>query len=151
MSKESLSIIIPFYQDRQRLIPTLNALTTLTTRGDLEAELIIVEDGRWRTNIPHIEDQWRETIERVPNLKLITTEHKGKGHAVKRGVFAANGELILTLDADAAMAIPPEETLGRKIKFYINYYEKRYPDILVGKRPLPLRREGMSFLRRWLA
>ena len=52
-------------------------------------------------------DSNRSSTSRVPRLTLLTVPHGGKGAAVRTGILAAAGDLVIFADAD--MATPPDQ------------------------------------------
>ena len=99
----ALSVILPALDESRRLPPYLQAVRNYFD-GDLCAEsartyeVIVVDDGS-RDNTAGVVADLSKTW---PQLRLLRHEHnRGKGAAVRNGVFAAGGELILFADADA--------------------------------------------------
>ncbi len=58
------------------------------------------------------------------NLKININEGSGKKHALKTGILAANGNLIVTTDADCA---PPAAWL----RTIVSFYEEHAPDMII--------------------
>ena len=109
----SISLIIPAFNEAKRL-PQF--LTTIRAYGAEQLsddyEVLVVDDGS--------SDGSRESMERLatdwPQLKLLQhTQNRGKGAAVRTGMLAAQGELLLFADADGATAIEEETRLRAAI------------------------------------
>ena len=126
MSSSDLSIIVPAYNESRRIGATLTALNAWAATSDLRCELIVVDDGSG----DHTLDVVRAATLDALALTVIENAHNhGKGHAVRRGMLAAAGELLLLCDAD--MSTPISEL--DKLRPWI---EQGY-DIVIGSRDLP--------------
>lgn len=127
-----LSVLIPAYNEENRLGATLNNVKVFFDSKAFSYEIIVVNDGS--------SDKTAE-IAKLNAAKLIEyKENMGKGYAVKKGVEAATGDYILFLDADNATPVEEFE------KLFI-YMENA--DIAIGSRYLPNSKieRGQSFLR----
>ena len=125
--KYDLSIIVPAYNESNRIKPTLILIADYIKEEKINAEIIVVSDGS--------KDDTNEVIEklakRIPNLKLEAYEkNQGKGFAVKTGIDAAKGKLILFTDADNSTPIEEFSNLRDQMK-------KQKADIAIGSRYLP--------------
>lgn len=94
-----LSVVIPAYNEERRLPPTvIDMIDFLEGRGD-HYEIIIVNDG----STDNTSKMVRKIQRLSPHVFLIEQPRNGgKGLAVRTGVLAARGELILMADADGA-------------------------------------------------
>lgn len=94
-----LSVVIPAYNEAERILPTLGAVAVVVSSFGYDWELIVSDDGS--------EDDTAELVESLAwaNLRVIRHANTGKGGAVKRGVLAALGERILFADADNSTPI----------------------------------------------
>jgi len=134
----SVSLIIPAYNEEQRLGPFLQEISRYVTRHPRELrEVIVVDDG----STDHTKKIVAAHQRKLPRLKLIAlAKNRGKGAAIKRGVQAAAGDLIIFLDADGATPI------GEVPKMIDALAEA---DIAIGNRWLPgAKAERHSALRR---
>ncbi|MFF3557379.1 dolichyl-phosphate beta-glucosyltransferase [Streptomyces tsukubensis] len=102
-----LSVVVPAYNEAERLLPTLHAV-----RDHLDAdpgrwgswELIVVDDGSTDDTAAVA----REAAADDPRIHVVTSpENHGKGHALRQGVLASYGSRVLVTDAD--LATPIEE------------------------------------------
>jgi dolichyl-phosphate beta-glucosyltransferase len=99
-----LSVIIPAYDEEERLLPTLERLHTHLAAGAASYEILVVDDGSRYGTAALVE----ATRARIPHLALLRQpRNRGKGAAVRRGMLAARGRVRVMFDADASM--PPEE------------------------------------------
>jgi len=92
--EEKLSIIFPCFNEEAYVADVLEAL--LAKKLSIPKEVIVVESNST--------DRTREIVQRFashPDVKLILEERpRGKGHAVRAGLKAATGSIILIQDAD---------------------------------------------------
>ena len=99
-----LSVIVPAYNEEQRLLPTLERLHAFLSAQPLRYEILVVDDGSKDGTCRVTE----EAIAHIPNLKLLRQmPNKGKGAAVRMGMLAARGQIRVMCDADCSM--PPEQ------------------------------------------
>lgn len=96
-----LSVIVPAYNEEQRLPHSLRRIVGHLGKQEYTSEVIVVDDGSEDGTAQVVEEMMIE----LPILSLIRTEHRGKGHAVKRGMLAGRGEYLFICDADLSMPI----------------------------------------------
>lgn len=98
-----LSVVIPAYNEEQRLPKVLDALSNVLCR--CVAEVIVVCDG-CTDKTAVVAAQWADRLQ----LRIINDLiNRGKGYAVRQGVRAARGQIIAFMDADGST--PPFELL----------------------------------------
>ena len=90
------SIVIPAYNEERRIATTLEHVMKYVAERNVRAEIIVVDDGS-RDRTADVVMWYRRKTYRV---KLLRLEHQGKGSAVRAGVNAAHGQIILLCDAD---------------------------------------------------
>jgi dolichyl-phosphate beta-glucosyltransferase len=109
----ALSLVIPAYNEALRLPPYLAQVRPcLESRYGDRYEVIVVDDAST--------DGLAQVVERLaagwPQLRCIRhPENRGKGAAVRTGMLAAHGELLLFADADGATPIEEEGRLAAAI------------------------------------
>jgi glycosyltransferase involved in cell wall biosynthesis len=91
---EKLSIILPVYNEERYVAQVIE--TVLAKRLRVEKEVIIVESNS--------KDRTREIVQTFagrPGVKIVLEDGpQGKGHAVKTGLQAVTGTIVLIQDAD---------------------------------------------------
>lgn len=114
-----LSIIVPAYNEAERLPATLPVILAYLEKSSLVTELIVVDDGST--------DETAALVRQVaPHARLIRHErNQGKGAAVRTGMVAAEGEWRYLCDADLSTPITEVD----------NFLANRHKgDIILGSR-----------------
>jgi dolichyl-phosphate beta-glucosyltransferase len=97
-----VSIIIPAYNEEKRIVNTLNTITAFFASTPDSYEVITVNDGSTDDSLKILND----FASVHPQIRVISySPNQGKGYAVKKGVEAAQGPLILLSDADLSTPI----------------------------------------------
>lgn len=138
-----LSIVIPTFNEEDRILPTIGAITGYVSKLGTDWELIVADDGS--------SDKTVEVVEALgfANLRVLKARHIGKGSAVQQGMLAARGKYVLFSDADNSTPIEEVTRLLPKLE-YEGY------DIAIGSRVPRSAKEIKSpltrhLLRRWLS
>jgi len=132
----SLSIIMPAYNEENRLPETLNMFIEWKKQNsDLNIELIIVNDG----SIDKTNDIALSFHHNHSWIKLINEKHVGMMNAIISGIHCAQYDLIGTLEADS----PVHPEYFNTCLDYVNDY-----DIIIGSRFLGNKVKGKSIARR---
>jgi dolichyl-phosphate beta-glucosyltransferase len=100
----SLSVIIPAFNEADRLSKTLRIAVDYLRDNWPQSELILVDDG----SSDHTEALARQTFEDSGGLRTSVISYKsnlGKGRAVRLGLLAARGDVALFSDADLSTPI----------------------------------------------
>ncbi len=122
-----LSVIVPCYQEADRIRGTVDTIAGATTaRFGSAWEIIVVDDGSRDDTADRARDIGpRVRVHRLP-------ENRGKGAAVREGMLAARGRLRLMTDADLSTPIDEVDCLMAAIG--------RGADIAIGRRTGPYSR-----------
>jgi dolichyl-phosphate beta-glucosyltransferase len=96
-----LSIIIPAYNEEERLPQSLERIGSFAAGQTYSTEVLVVNDGS-QDNTANIARDFRR---KYPFVSLIDKEHRGKGHTVKTGIMAAQGQYLFACDSDLSMPI----------------------------------------------
>lgn len=120
-----LSVIVPAYNEAARIGASLHALLDFLRAQSYTFELIVVDDGSRDATVQVVQ----ATLRDVDAARLICyTPNRGKGCAVRQGVLASRGEIVLFTDAD--LSTPVSEIPGA-LKILQNDF-----DIVIGSRAL---------------
>jgi dolichyl-phosphate beta-glucosyltransferase len=94
-----LTVVIPAFNEEQRLGPTIDQLARFLTDRGGRFEIIVVDDGSTDGTVTLCEC----LAGRWPVVRVIpTAPNRGKGHAVRVGMRAARGAVVLMTDADGS-------------------------------------------------
>lgn len=121
-----LSVVIPAYDEAQRIGVTLCRILDYLERQPYTSEVLVVSDGsRDRTT-----DVVRDVAAAHPSVFILDNiVNRGKGYSVRRGVLESRGQFVLFSDADLSTPIEEVEQL---IKFLHDGY-----DVSIASRALP--------------
>jgi len=105
MGSYTYSIIIPAYNESQRISASLERILAYIGEQQWGAEVIVVNDGS-RDNTAEIVREFSKTH---PMVRLIENPgNRGKGYTVRNGMMQAHGDILLFTDAD--LSSPIEES-----------------------------------------
>ncbi len=141
MSK-SLSIIVPAYNEEARLGDSVRKILAYIEKRNLDAELIVVDDGS-RDNTTKVAGKIFTEFPGISTSAIQYDENRGKGFAVKTGLESADGEIALFSDADLSTPIEELPKLIEPIEsgeFDITFGSRALDRSLIGERQ-PWRRE----------
>lgn len=96
-----LSLVIPAHNEESRLPATLEQVFAYLTLQNYAAEVIVVENGSTDRTL----EIAQSFTSRHTQLKVIHTDERGKGLAVKQGMLAARGAFRFFADADFSMPV----------------------------------------------
>ncbi|HOX41798.1 MAG TPA: glycosyltransferase family 2 protein, partial [bacterium] len=119
--QRELSIIIPAYNEERRIRETLIRVLAYRIKERLDAEIIVVDDGS-TDRTAEILEEFRDEL-----VVIKINPNRGKGFAVKSGVMAASGKIILFMDADLATDLS-------EIKASLKDFKRDGANILIGVR-----------------
>ncbi len=124
LDRPTLAVVVPAYDEEARIGSTLARMDEYFQAQSYTWSVTVVSDGS-RDATPAIVEAFAETH---PGFALHAyAPNRGKGHAVRVGVHAAEADLILFSDADLATPIEEVDKLLAAIEG---------ADIAIGSRPL---------------
>ncbi len=98
------SIVIPCYNEELRLPDLLKSFSTFVHSWASKLEIIFVNDGSQDNTVKVLQDFFNKTNFNNATFKIISLDkNSGKGAAIQKGVLEAQGDFILTMDADGAV------------------------------------------------
>jgi dolichyl-phosphate beta-glucosyltransferase len=121
----NLSVVVPAFNEEKRIEQPLDGVVQYLRSHFDQWELIYSDDGST--------DKTREKLQKLqeiyPEIKIVgTPKNRGKGSAVREGMMAATGDIILFSDTDFSTPIEETEKL-------LGYLQNGY-DIAIGSRGL---------------
>lgn len=147
MSNIYLSVIIPAYNEEERIADTLYIIKDYLAQQPYASEVIIVDDGStdWTTEVVRSVDYYSNEIKSQQiSVVLENVKNVGKGFSVARGMLKARGTYVLFLDADLAA---PIDEIVRLLPYLDEGYE-----VVIGSRRLGAAyAENKSLARRVLS
>jgi len=104
----ALSVVVPAYNERNRLRGTLEEMRDYLEGRGLDYEIIVVDDGSKDGTSALV----REMRGAIPGLRLISMpRNHGKGYMVRVGVINSRGDHVIFADADGATPFAEIEKL----------------------------------------
>ena len=119
-----LSVIIPAFNEAERLPPTLLAIRCFLDGWGRPYEILVVDDGSTDETVRRAREAGGPVV-----TVLANRGNRGKGHSVRRGMLAAQGDLRLMCDADLST---PIEEFPRLLSRLDDGH-----DVAIGSRALP--------------
>lgn len=101
MKEIKLSIIIPAYNEEERLPRTLKTIHDFLEKQPYQAEVLVVENGSSDRTLAIAQESERQMKE----VHALHCEQRGKGWAVMQGMQSARGRYRFICDADLSMPI----------------------------------------------
>jgi len=108
MSEPTLSIVIPAYNESERLATSIPKVLVYVHSRGIQAEIIVVDDGS--------RDDTADVVRRFaaadPAIVLLENPgNRGKGYSVRNGMLHARGATALFTDADLSSPITEADKL----------------------------------------
>ena len=130
MIKVDLSVVIPVFNEEKRLPENLDKIIDFLKSKKINSEIILVDDGS--------SDKTWKVLQSYKakhgNIKLLKHQKNlGKGAAVKSGMIASSGNLVLMTDCDLSTPIEEFDLLMGHIK---------KNDVVIGSRRLKEKKLG---------
>jgi len=113
MNDLSYSIIIPAYNESERLTVSLPKVLDFIDRQTLQAEIVVVNDGS--------SDDTAGVVRRFAllhsEIRMVENPgNRGKGYSVRNGMLHAQGDVLLFTDADLSSPIYEADKLFAAIR-----------------------------------
>lgn len=102
MTRPDLSLVVPAYNEQDRLPASLAAIREYLSSRGLDAEVMVIDDGSHDGTAEVVAGFAREW----PALRLLSLgTNRGKGAAVRLGIQSSRGERVAFADADLSAPI----------------------------------------------
>ena len=100
-SRPDLTLLVPCFEEGERIPALLAALGAwVEARPDVTTEVLCVDDG----SRDDTADRLQAALPELPVLRILRHEqNRGKGAALRTGMAASRGDVVLFLDADLAV------------------------------------------------
>lgn len=97
-SSPYLSIVIPVYNEAERIGASLGELWHWAEARRFTVEIIVVDDGSDDATVTRAAD----IAARHPSIRVLEVPHRGKANAVLEGLASARGQFVGFMDVDLA-------------------------------------------------
>ncbi len=129
-----LSVVVPCYNEKENLERgVLEQIEGYLVQQKYASEVIISDDGSSDGSLALV----KKYLTDHRRFRLLENHHAGKAFAIRAGVTAAQGEIVLFADMDQSAPI-------KEIAKLLPFFKKGF-DIVIGSRGQ--KREGFSFFR----
>jgi dolichyl-phosphate beta-glucosyltransferase len=132
----ALSLVIPAYNEQARLPYTLSQIETYVCREGLDCEVIVVDNGSRDATSAVVQ----QASHRFSALRLLRTDRRGKGRAVRTGMLAAEGAVVIFADADLSWEV---QDLSR----FVALVDEGTPIVIGSREGVGARRVGEPMYR----
>lgn len=102
-----LTVVVPVFNEEESIPELLEWIFVVVKDHDIDAEIILVDDGSTDTSWAVIEKCSKEDL-RIKGIKF--NRNYGKSAALQTGFDHANGDVVITMDAD--LQDSPDEIPG---------------------------------------
>jgi len=119
--KTKISVIVPFYNEQKNIENCINGLIYQDIKTT-ELEIILIDD-KSTDKSADITKKYAEQYHRIKYI--LNTGHKGKKHALLKGISESKGDLIITTDADCSYN-------KHWLANIVEYYETYNPNMITG-------------------
>lgn len=113
MPELSVSIVLPAYNEAERIATTLEKVMAYAEQRGWNTEVIVVNDGSTDDTAAIV----RRCADCHPSLRLVENPgNRGKGYSVRNGMLQARGDILLFSDADLSSPIDEADKLFEAIQ-----------------------------------
>lgn len=141
MKKSQLSVIVPVYNESNRL-EGLVEISQYLEQFPASTELVVVDDGSTDQTLQKL----KKLKKKISFVLVSYHQNQGKGYAIKQGMLKATGEWRLFMDVDLSVPLEYVEKI---------WQVRSYADVVIGSRRKktaviatrqPKLRESMGFM-----
>lgn len=140
--KPAISIVVPAFEEQDRLGDSVGRILAYVEEEKLNAELIVVDDGS-KDDTAKIAEASAARFPEMPTRVIRYETNRGKGYAVRTGLLASRADTAVFSDADLSTPIDELPKLVRPIQndeFDVTFGSRALDRKLIGTRQ-PWRRE----------
>lgn len=137
-----VSIVIPAYQESDRVGESIHKILDYIKRENVNAELIVIDDGS-SDETTQVAKKHCAAFPELQTKVIRYDQNRGKGFAVKTGLLEAQGDVALFSDADLSTPIEEMTKLVKPIQdgeYDLTFGSRALDRSLIGTRQ-PWRRE----------
>ncbi len=135
MKKPYLSVVIPCYNEAANLqAGVLNQVEDYLKKQRYTWEVVIADDGSTDKSLKLVQAFTRSRS----RFRLLKLKHGGKAAALRGGIEAAEGEIVLMTDMDQSAPL-------REVEKLLGWFDQSY-EVVIGSRGLV--RKGTSWYRK---
>jgi glycosyltransferase involved in cell wall biosynthesis len=113
MGTPSLSIVIPVYNEAAYLPETLRALVAAVDESDVDAEVIVVDDG----STDGTADAARASANGSLDMRVVSQPNRGRFEARRTGLAEARGDYVFFLDSRTRLAPGALRFVGERLQY----------------------------------
>jgi glycosyltransferase involved in cell wall biosynthesis len=108
MAFPKFSIVIPAYNESQRILGALESVVETIRERGWSAEVVVVNDG----STDNTAELVRAFAAHAPEVRLMENQqNRGKGYSVRTGLLEALGDVVMFTDADLSAPMVEAEHL----------------------------------------
>jgi len=150
MSEPDLTVVVPAYNEAAIIVATLEEIAGHLQRLGLSGEIVVADDGSSDRTLALA----RDASIGAAALRLLPSGagNRGKGDAVRRGMLAARGRMVLFTDADLSTPLSELDHFVRELEAgsqVVIGSRKLHPERVVRRQPWP--RQFMGRVFSWLS
>ncbi len=100
---QTLSIVIPAYNESATIRVILDKVTTVPLNFGLQRQIVVINDSSNDNTQKIVEDYIAENIKKSSSAEILlfnNTKNSGKGYSIREGIKKATGDYIIIQDAD---------------------------------------------------
>jgi dolichyl-phosphate beta-glucosyltransferase len=131
-----LSLVIPAYNEQARLPFTLAEIEAYLCREETDCEVVVVDNGSRDATSAVVQ----QAAVKFPKLRLLRTDRRGKGLAVRAGMLSAKGDVVIFADADLSWSVDD-------LKRFMSFVDAKNPVVIGSREGLGARRIGEPVYR----
>jgi len=126
LSAPFLAVVVPAYNEEDRIAASLESLVEYLTKQPYTWEIVVADDGSSDATASIV----AESAGHLPSIRVISQPHRGKGAAGRAGMLATDAEWRFLCDADLSME--PEQ-----LELFLPGGSPPSEEIVIGSREAP--------------